>query len=64
MPVSELEKNPERKISAARMEKSKPSGASFNAGLDLVGNVALYLEEKGDLGQAPWVGLRGTSGSL
>jgi len=36
MPVSELEKNPERKISATRMEKSIPSGASFKAGLDLV----------------------------
>ena len=48
MPVSELEKKPESTMSAARMENSKPSGASFNAGLDLVGNVAFYLEEKGD----------------
>jgi hypothetical protein len=30
MPVSELEKNPERKMSAARIEKRRPSGASFN----------------------------------
>ena len=52
MPVSALEKNPERKISAARIEKSKPSGASFNAGLNLVGSVAFYLEEKGVRGQA------------
>ena len=64
MPVSELEKNPERKISAARMEKSKPSGASFNAGLDLVGNVAFYLEEKEDFGQVPWAGLSHISGSM
>ena len=53
MPVSELEKNPERKISATRIEKSKPSGASFNADLDLVENGAFYLEEKGFPGQVP-----------
>jgi hypothetical protein len=47
MPVSELEKKAERTMSATRIEKSKPSGASFNAGVDLVGNGAFYLEEKG-----------------
>jgi len=30
MPVSELEKKPDRMTSAARIEKSRPSGASFN----------------------------------
>lgn len=51
MPVSELEKNPDSKINTERMEKSKPSGASFNAGTDLVGFGAFYLEEKGSPGQ-------------
>ena len=56
MPVSELEKNPERKISVTRMEKSIPSGASFKAGSCLVGNSGFYLEEKAELGQVPdWV---------
>jgi hypothetical protein len=36
MLVSELEKNPERTMSAARIEKSRPSGASFNAAVNLV----------------------------
>jgi len=56
MPVSELEKNPERKISAASMEKSKPSGASFKAVLDLGGDNVLHLEEKAEWEQALWVG--------
>lgn len=51
MPVSELEKKPERMISAARIEKSKPSGASFNAGEDLLWNNGCYLEEKAEWGQ-------------
>ena len=51
MPVSELEKKPERMISAARIEKSKPSGASFNAGEDLLWNNVFYLEEKAQWGQ-------------
>jgi hypothetical protein len=35
MPVSELEKKPERRMSAARTEKRRPSGASFKAGGNL-----------------------------
>jgi len=46
MLVSELEKKPEKTMSAARIEKSKPSGASFKAGLDLQGRKSAYLEEK------------------
>ena len=46
MPVSELEKKPERMISAARIEKSKPSGASFNAGEDLLWNNGGILKKK------------------
>ena len=53
MPVSEPEKKPERKISATRMEKSKPNGASFKAGSDLLGIGGFYLEEKGFPGQVP-----------
>jgi hypothetical protein len=30
MPVSELEKNPDKRIRAASIEKRRPSGASFN----------------------------------
>ena len=56
MLVSALEKNAEQKISAARMENSKPSGASFKAGLDLGGDSDLYLEEKVEWGQALEVG--------
>lgn len=64
MPVSELEKNPERKISATRMEKSNPSGASFKAGLDLVVESVGHLEEKAGLEQVPEVGLCGYLGAL
>ncbi len=46
MPVSELEKKPERKMSAARTEKSRPSGASFNAGVNPLESEKAYLEEK------------------
>jgi hypothetical protein len=35
MPVSELEKKPERKMSAARIEKRRPSEASFKGRLNL-----------------------------
>jgi hypothetical protein len=52
MPVSEPEKNPERRISATRIEKSNPSGASFNAGVALLDDGAFYLEEKEFPGQA------------
>lgn len=51
MPVSELEKKAERKMSAARTEKSRPSGASFNAGVNLWYSLAAYLEEKPAVGQ-------------
>ena len=57
MLVSALEKNAEKMISAARMEKSKPSGASFKAGSDLVGESGFHLEEKAESGQALWAGL-------
>ena len=51
MPVSELEKKAERKMSAARMEKSRPSEASFNAGVNLCYALVAYLEEKPAAGQ-------------
>ena len=57
MLVSALEKNAEHRISAARMEKSKPSGASFKAGVDLVGESGTHLEEKAESEQAFAVGL-------
>jgi hypothetical protein len=53
MLVSELEKKPERTISAARMEKRRPSGASFKAGINPLLDMSLYLEEKAEAGQAP-----------
>jgi hypothetical protein len=56
MPVSALEKNAEQKRSAARIENSKPSGASFKAVLDLGGDNVLHLEEKAEWEQALWVG--------
>jgi len=46
MPVSELEKKPERSISAASTEKRRPSGASFNAGVNPELGEKAYLEEK------------------
>ncbi len=52
MPVSELEKKPERRMSAARTEKRRPSGASFNAGVNPECEVRAYLEEKPQWGQA------------
>jgi hypothetical protein len=51
MLVSALEKNAEQKISAARIENNKPSGASFKAVLDLGGGSDCHLEEKVDRGQ-------------
>lgn len=51
MPVSELEKKAERKMSAARTEKSRPSGASFKSGLNLWILKDAYLEEKPGAGQ-------------
>lgn len=56
MAVSAAEKNPESMISAARMENSKPSGASFKAGVDLVGESGTYLEEKAESEQALLLG--------
>ena len=52
MPVSELEKKPERTMSAARTEKSRPSGASFNAGVNPVLDKSTHLEEKARWEQA------------
>jgi hypothetical protein len=57
MLVSALEKNAEEKMSAARMENSKPSGASFKAGLNLGLDNGHYLEEKAEREQALWIGL-------
>ena len=57
MPVSALEKNAERMIRAVRIENSKPSGASFKAGMDLLSDVGFYLEEKAESGQDWWQGL-------
>lgn len=57
MPVSELEKNPERNISTTRMVNSIPSGASFKAGIDLVCGSGFHLEEKAELEQVPKAGL-------
>jgi hypothetical protein len=53
MPVSELEKKPERIMSAARTEKSRPSDTSFNAGVNPVLDKKAYLEEKAQPEQAP-----------
>lgn len=53
MLVSALEKKPERMISAARIEKSKPSGASFKTGLNLVAKSERHIEEKAALDQVP-----------
>lgn len=52
MLVSELEKKPERMISAARIEKSRPSGASFKTVLKPVCDIKAYLEEKRGAEQA------------
>jgi hypothetical protein len=46
MPVSELEKKPERRMRAARTENRIPSGASFKGGSDLLLLSRGYLEEK------------------
>ena len=40
-------------MSAASIEKSRPSGASFNAAVNPVRDKSAYLEEKGQWGQAP-----------
>jgi hypothetical protein len=46
MPVSELEKNPDMRISAARIENRRPSGASFKTGWNPVQPIKRHLEEK------------------
>jgi len=51
MPVSELEKKPERSIRAASTEKRRPSGASFNEGVNPEYGERVYLEEKALWGQ-------------
>ena len=53
MAVSALEKKAERMTSAARIENSIPSGASFKAGLNLVDKTDRYLEEKLSAEQVP-----------
>ena len=58
MLVSALEKNAERIISAARIEKSKPSGASFKAGMNLDVDSDFHLGEKAELEQVLGAGLR------
>ena len=50
--VSELEKKPERRMRAARIEKRRPSGASFKRRLNLYLLLNRYLEEKAGKGQA------------
>lgn len=57
MPVSELEKNPDKRMSATRTENKRPSGASFNAGVNLITERRRYLEEKPWRGQALDCGL-------
>ena len=52
MPVSELEKKPEKIMRAARMDKRRPSGASFKRWFGSVCSDALYLEEKAGWEQA------------
>ncbi len=51
MPVSELEKKAERRMSTARTEKSRPSEASFKSGVNLCYALGTYLEEKQRSGQ-------------
>lgn len=46
MPVSELEKNPDSKMSATSTENKRPSGASFKSGINSMGVKTGYLEEK------------------
>jgi hypothetical protein len=46
MPVSELEKNPDKRMSATNTENKRPSGASFNAGVNPIICEKSYLEEK------------------
>jgi hypothetical protein len=53
MPVSALEKNAEQKRSAARIENSKPSGASFKADYDPINGSEGHLGEKLHTEQVP-----------
>lgn len=46
MPVSELEKNPDKRMSAASTEKRRPSGASFKLFVKPFCGMRRYLEEK------------------
>ena len=52
MPVSELEKKAESRMSATSTENNRPSGASFNEGVNPVAGKNRYLEEKPLSGQA------------
>ena len=52
MPVSELEKNPDSKMSATSTENKRPSGASFKSGVNSMAGKRAYLEEKPDREQA------------
>ena len=53
MLVSELEKNPDNRMSATSTENKRPSGASFNSGVNPLAGENRYLEEKRRRGQAP-----------
>ena len=53
MPVSELEKNPDNRMSATSTENRRPSGASFNSGVNPQALKKRYLEEKTRREQAP-----------
>jgi len=46
MPVSELEKNPDNRMSATKTENKRPSGASFKSGVNSMPIKRAYLEEK------------------
>jgi hypothetical protein len=65
MPVSELEKKPERSIRAASTEKRRPSGASFNEGVNPEYGERVYLEEKALWGQTGrWIARREIRGQF
>jgi hypothetical protein len=51
MPVSELEKKPDKNMSATSTESKRPSGASFKSGVNPVKGESRYLEEKLQPGQ-------------
>lgn len=52
MPVSELEKNPDKRMSATNTENKRPSGASFKSGVNSMAGKRAYLEEKSSREQA------------